>query len=979
MILRDQKEQDKNWWSFVPASYAMGKWFSEHDMKSFNIFPIFKPGSKHVRYSGRVLEELLRWPLKMVKSGTKMSDFIASTSLFWWQYFDLEHFRYGNLNEETLKIEPHYGKTSFAMSFSTNDVDCLVMLNKFGTKSNESGSPKHNMKSTKQTCTTDESEYSKFVGEDPGIVNFVGLCVVDRRAIDKLASNIVCTNNEKKTAAFFDDPSVSKTKSASENKIPACSELLAAFKQNKICKVFETDEYLTTRSCFVCFGKIHLPPKHKRSENPEKRRSPSGALNVLIFPWPNLACDKDCVQLAGNLRASPEITSLCRLSETRKLHFIAASKWIVTCSERMMRMEYCTHYGNIKTSGNIEEEGGTRRGGRWGVKDARRKWSRALAPDMGFYVGSSFRNVVSLLVAISWTTCRPECDFPGDISRSFVTLLTGRDAFHCKKCAATNRRGHNQKEKGHNQKEKGTQSERGGDIIRKRRGHNHKEMGPLSERGGTIIRKRRDQYQKEEGPISERGGTTIRKRRDHYQKGKEPLSDMEGAIIRKGRSHYQREMRHYKKEKEQWLVLHTYLPAKRHHRYMKATAHLPCLVEQDRVLEQTAATCQLPHVMDLGGGWGCRDSTNTKRGSLCEEHAASLHARERANMTRAGAPASRPCPTIEYSRVAGGDGQHLQELLRGPSWPGTSPAGEEGRRGEGCSANPALRVCTSSLRESAIICMHPRAGKDVLPRQTSLQRDTNTSLRPGVTIEVHCDLTGRQSWRLTLGPEADPVLPGTECVARVHDGGEIEDLMKCVSRAKQMSARLKYVKHIGAAFGASVRVWEGESVVMSPSTPSSAFILLDPPLFVVDFSGTDRGAFPLSSAIHSVHYRDRWVSIIKMSDSCVRFPASRIFTTSWKRKLRQNAYRPFTINRSFGNENPSLVGDQSHSDWQNLSKILSCHGRCPTRVKNLQPWCELSLHLNMNKTIDEETLKQSIVIIPEMLTLMLYNFLAPKD
>lgn len=131
-ILRDSKLQDKHWWLLAPASYKMGMgiYFSKNGLRSFNLFPVLKPGRKHIRYTGRALGELLR-SLKLLRFGITPNDFMSSTPLYWWQYFNLHHSRYGHLNTDTLAIVPHNGRSSFGMSFSTNGVDCYILMNRY--------------------------------------------------------------------------------------------------------------------------------------------------------------------------------------------------------------------------------------------------------------------------------------------------------------------------------------------------------------------------------------------------------------------------------------------------------------------------------------------------------------------------------------------------------------------------------------------------------------------------------------------------------------------------------------------------------------------------------------------------------------------------------------------------------------------------------------------------------------------------------
>lgn len=172
-ILRNSKLQDKHWWLLVPASYRMGVWFSQNELKSFNLFPILKPGRKHVRYTGRAFEELLR-SLKLIRPGVTPSEFMSSTPLYWWQYFDLQRSRYGYLDNEMLKIIPHNGRSCFAMSFSTNGVDCSILMNRYHDTTISTKSKRRKTQQTEeQPSKVDPNDYSKLVGIDPGIVNFV--------------------------------------------------------------------------------------------------------------------------------------------------------------------------------------------------------------------------------------------------------------------------------------------------------------------------------------------------------------------------------------------------------------------------------------------------------------------------------------------------------------------------------------------------------------------------------------------------------------------------------------------------------------------------------------------------------------------------------------------------------------------------------------------------------------------------------------
>jgi len=76
-------------YSLVPFTHRLSVWYSERGSRSFKVFPVFHPGTKHLRYNAKALFELLRVSLK-IKNVTK-PEFMESTPFYWWWYFNLNH------------------------------------------------------------------------------------------------------------------------------------------------------------------------------------------------------------------------------------------------------------------------------------------------------------------------------------------------------------------------------------------------------------------------------------------------------------------------------------------------------------------------------------------------------------------------------------------------------------------------------------------------------------------------------------------------------------------------------------------------------------------------------------------------------------------------------------------------------------------------------------------------------------------------
>jgi len=108
----------------------LGVWFSERGSRSFRVFLVFHPETKHLRYNAMALFELLRVSLK-IKNVSKPK-FMESTPFYWWRYFNLNHKRYGSVDPESNAITSYKGRTAFAMSFTTNGVSCSIAMNRCG-------------------------------------------------------------------------------------------------------------------------------------------------------------------------------------------------------------------------------------------------------------------------------------------------------------------------------------------------------------------------------------------------------------------------------------------------------------------------------------------------------------------------------------------------------------------------------------------------------------------------------------------------------------------------------------------------------------------------------------------------------------------------------------------------------------------------------------------------------------------------------
>lgn len=158
--------------------------------RSFSVFPVFRPGPKHLRYNAMALYELLR-ATKPTECTSNATEFRATAPAHWWRYFHLSAKRYGRLDPETNVITAHRDRTRFAMSFTTNGAYCSVSMERFVPKNNDSAEPESKRSKRKQTKTADDndsvdlSKFSGFLGLDPGVVNYVGACYLDNENTDQ--------------------------------------------------------------------------------------------------------------------------------------------------------------------------------------------------------------------------------------------------------------------------------------------------------------------------------------------------------------------------------------------------------------------------------------------------------------------------------------------------------------------------------------------------------------------------------------------------------------------------------------------------------------------------------------------------------------------------------------------------------------------------------------------------------------------------
>jgi len=365
---RGFSDAEHNWWHLVPFSHGLATWFERNGMRSFSVFPVFRPGPKHLRYNAMALFELLR-ATKPTECTSDATEFRAAATAYWWRYFDLSGKRYGRLDPQTNAITAHRDRTKFGMSFTTNGAYCCVAMERFAPKTDDPVGPKSKKRSKrKQTNDDDLSKFSGFLGLDPGVVNYVGACYLDaddddgkrnytlktakfkqseckervikrrrdkligryerelfecrkksaekmtskccsayaesltyteyrlrhhelshlrysrhklvklawyartckRSAEDSLVRRLLDTANDKTTEhrshvlVCFGDGSLRDGVSYGANRKPAVCSLRRAFHRRRDrCSVADVDEYMTTRCCSRCTGRMGMPPKHK--------------------------------------------------------------------------------------------------------------------------------------------------------------------------------------------------------------------------------------------------------------------------------------------------------------------------------------------------------------------------------------------------------------------------------------------------------------------------------------------------------------------------------------------------------------------------------------------------------------------------------------------------------------------------------------------------------------------------------------------
>lgn len=180
-------DAENNWWRLVPFSHKLATWFERNGLRSFSVFPVFRPGPKHLRYNARALHELLR-SVKPSECTSDIYEFMNTTPAYWWRYFDLSGKHYGRLDSQTNVITAHRDRTKFGMSFTTNGAYCCVAMERFVSRKTDDSTdgPKSKRSKRKQTnnnnnndLSIDSSKFSGFLGLDPGVVNYVGACYID--------------------------------------------------------------------------------------------------------------------------------------------------------------------------------------------------------------------------------------------------------------------------------------------------------------------------------------------------------------------------------------------------------------------------------------------------------------------------------------------------------------------------------------------------------------------------------------------------------------------------------------------------------------------------------------------------------------------------------------------------------------------------------------------------------------------------------
>lgn len=61
-------DREREWWSRISFLHKLGVWFSKNGLRLFSLFPVYKPGLKHLQYNGMALYELLRATIKLNNS-----------------------------------------------------------------------------------------------------------------------------------------------------------------------------------------------------------------------------------------------------------------------------------------------------------------------------------------------------------------------------------------------------------------------------------------------------------------------------------------------------------------------------------------------------------------------------------------------------------------------------------------------------------------------------------------------------------------------------------------------------------------------------------------------------------------------------------------------------------------------------------------------------------------------------------------------
>ena len=159
------KDLTTKWMTFIPFLYRLQRFREKENIKNFTIFPIFKHGSKHIRYDTSGLHKLLRSVVKTKKLYDENNNEIKIPSSF--TEFQLRRGEYWKLLFNIDKFETKTKK--FDYSISTNGVDVSLSMNSLKPKVIKTKTSRSTGKNETIQQNYEKTEFKQVIGIDPGL------------------------------------------------------------------------------------------------------------------------------------------------------------------------------------------------------------------------------------------------------------------------------------------------------------------------------------------------------------------------------------------------------------------------------------------------------------------------------------------------------------------------------------------------------------------------------------------------------------------------------------------------------------------------------------------------------------------------------------------------------------------------------------------------------------------------------------------